>query len=104
MHEMELSMADRVEVLTTVAETLAELGEIPLDRISEDTQLIGPEAVIKSRVIVELLLTLEEYAEAQLGAEFDWTSDSAMSTESSMFKSVGTLCDHLFEIQKANSS
>ena len=45
--------------------------------------------------LVMLLLAAEEYARDQLGAHFDWTSDSAMSEARSVLRSVGTLARHL---------
>jgi hypothetical protein len=40
--------------------------------------------------LVELCLELEDKA-TELGFEFDWTSDSAMSKSRSMFRTAGSL-------------
>ena len=90
---MELS-----EIETHVREVVAECGELPLETVTADTALIGPTAVIKSRVLVEVLLELEEYAEDVLDKEFDWTSDSAMSQSKSIFRTVGSLAKHLSDL------
>jgi hypothetical protein len=89
------------DIVEKVKSLLVELGDLSAAEISEDTALIGPGATIKSRVIVEILLALEEYAEDDLDTEFDWTSDSAISIERSVFRAVGPLAKHLHEIQGA---
>lgn len=58
--------------------------------ISDDTPLIGDGSLLDSMKLVELCLTLEDMA-ADLGFEFDWTSDAAMSKSRSMFRTVGAL-------------
>lgn len=87
------------QISSKIAELLHEFGDVDPDAVKANTALIGPGAIIKSRVIVELLLALEEYSEDELGAEFDWTSDSAVSIERSIFRTVGTLADHLHGLQ-----
>lgn len=59
-------------------------------QISLDTELIGDGSVLDSLGLVELCLRLEDRA-SELGFEFDWTSESAMSTSKGMFRSVGSL-------------
>ena len=58
--------------------------------VSRDTPLIGDSSVLDSLGLVELCLALEDKA-ADLGFEFDWTSESAMSTSKGMFRSIGSL-------------
>lgn len=56
-----------------------------------DTLLVGGQAVLKSRLLVELLLCLEEHMEDVHGKGFDWTDDRAFSSRSSPFRSVASL-------------
>ena len=42
--------------------------------------------------LVELCLELEDKA-SEMGFEFDWTSEKAMSRAGSMFRTVGTLAE-----------
>ena len=63
--------------------------------ISADSSLVGENAIISSRELVEVLLAIEEYAEDELGVEFDWTSDSAMSERRSMFRTPASLAEYL---------
>lgn len=93
-------MIERSIIEQQVRALVAEMGEIEISQLSEDTPLIGPGSAIPSRVIVELLLSLEEYAEDNLNCEFDWMSDSAMSLENSQYRNIGVLADHLYGLQK----
>ena len=58
--------------------------------VTEHMPLIGGESVLDSMKLVELCLALEDMA-ADLGFEFDWTSDTAMSRSRSMFRTAGSL-------------
>jgi hypothetical protein len=60
--------------------------------INLNTELIGASSLLDSMKLVELCLLLEDYAN-ELGFEFDWTSESAMSKSRSIFKSLKTLID-----------
>ena len=59
-------------------------------QVTDDTPLIGDGRVLDSMKLVELCLTLEDFAEEK-GFEFDWTSDQAMSRSRSMFRTAGSL-------------
>lgn len=67
-------------------------------QVSLDTKLIGDGSVLDSLGLVELCLRLEDRA-FELGFEFDWTSESAMSTSKGMFRSVGSL-EEEFALQR----
>ena len=58
--------------------------------IQDDTPLIGDGSVLDSMKLVELCLQLEDIA-AEIGFQFDWTSDTAMSRSRSMFRTAGSL-------------
>lgn len=60
--------------------------------VTVDTALIGDSRVLDSMGLVELCLRLEDRA-SELGFEFDWTSEAAMSRSRGMFRSIGTLQD-----------
>ena len=59
-------------------------------QVTDNTPLIGDGSVLDSMKLVELCLTLEDFAEEK-GFEFDWTSDQAMSRSRSMFRTAGSL-------------
>lgn len=71
------------------------------DAITADTVLVGSGRVVDSADLVMLLLSVEEFTRDRLGAEFDWTSDSAMSEARSVLRNVGTLARHLTDLQVA---
>ena len=58
--------------------------------VTDDMALIGDDSVLDSMKLVELCLALEDKA-ADMGFEFDWTSDAAMSRSRSLFRTAGTL-------------
>jgi acyl carrier protein len=58
--------------------------------IADDTTLLGGDSIIDSMKLVELCLALEDHA-AELGFEFDWTSEAALSKSRSMFRTAGSL-------------
>lgn len=58
--------------------------------ITDDMPLIGSDSVLNSMKLVELCLALEDKA-ADMGFEFDWTSDAAMSRSRSMFRTAGAI-------------
>ncbi len=59
-------------------------------QVTDDMPLIGGESVLDSMKLVELCLALEDKA-ADMGFEFDWISDVAMSRSRSMFRTAGSL-------------
>ncbi len=59
-------------------------------KIQDEMPLIGSDSVLDSMKLVELCLALEDKA-SDLGFEFDWTSDTAMSKSRSMFRTAGSL-------------
>ena len=68
-----------------------ELNDIS-PNIQHDTPIIGSKSPIDSMGLVQLCLSLEEEAE-ELGFEFDWTTESAMSRSRGMFRSIESLSE-----------
>ncbi len=62
--------------------------------VDESTNLIGPNGVIDSLGLVELCLRIEDAALVE-GFEFDWTSERAMSRNTSIFRTVGSLSEEI---------
>ncbi len=67
----------------------------PPESVMASTVLVGPGRVVDSADLVMLLLAAEDFAREELGAYFDWTSDSAMSEARSVLRTVGSLAKHL---------
>jgi hypothetical protein len=83
-----------------IIETLVEIAGLDKECLSPRTALVGSRAVIRSRELVELLLELEEFCECELGVEFDWTSDGAMSERRSPLRTIGTLAEHVAGLRR----
>lgn len=66
--------------------------EVDVKTADADTGLIGSQALVDSMGLVQICLHLEEAAEGA-GFEFDWASEKAMSTNNSMFRTIGNLVD-----------
>ncbi len=76
----------KTEVFTAISELLEDKSIV----VTDDMPLIGGDSVLDSMKLVELCLRLEDKA-FELGFEFDWTSDAAMSKSRSMFRTAGAL-------------
>lgn len=64
--------------------------------VIDEMPLIGANGVLDSMKLVELCLMLEDMA-TDLGFEFDWTSDTAMSRSRSMFRTAQSLAAEFLE-------
>jgi acyl carrier protein len=83
-----MSATDSVK--SEVFSQISQLLENKSLTVTDDMPLIGGESVLDSMKLVELCLALEDKA-ADIGFEFDWTSDAAMSRSRSMFRTAGSL-------------
>ena len=84
-------------ILGFLMETLEEMkkeSEICEDvTISGSVPLVGDEAIVDSRSLVELLIALEEFIGDEYHADFDWSSDRAMSAKNSPFRTPQALAE-----------
>jgi acyl carrier protein len=69
--------------------------------VADDTPLIGGESLLDSMKLIELCLSLEDKA-TDLGFEFDWTSDAAMSKSRSIFRTAGSLATEFINQMETN--
>ena len=83
-----MSATDSVK--SEVFSQISQLLENKSLTVTDDMPLIGGESVLDSMKLVELCLALEDKA-ADIGFEFDWTYDAAMSRSRSMFRTAGSL-------------
>jgi hypothetical protein len=88
-------------VLSFLLEEIAAITGKQPPLVAGDAHLLGCDAVLNSRELVELLLALEEFAEEKLGVKFDWTSDSALSEARSVFRTLGSLAAHVADLPVA---
>ena len=83
---MNIEHAKKV-VISAISEALE--GKVD---IKDDMQLIGGDSLLDSMKLVEVCLALEDLAD-EIGFEFDWTSEAAMSKSRSMFRNVAALAE-----------
>lgn len=81
---------ENLDFYNAIYKIIANLLENKEIKIQDDMPLIGSDSVLDSMKLVELCLALEDKA-ADLGFEFDWTSEAAMSKSRSMFRTAGAL-------------
>ena len=78
------------EIRQAVNKLIIDVIEDKTIQVNDNTPLIGDGSVLDSMKLVELCLSLEDFAEEK-GFEFDWTSGQAMSRSRSMFRTVDSL-------------
>ena len=93
-------MSSVESVKSEIFSQIAQLLEGKSMSVTDDVPLIGGEGVLDSMKLVELCLALEDMA-AEIGFEFDWTSDAAMSRSRSMFRTAGSLAAEFFSQMEA---
>jgi len=89
-------------MIELVIEQVRELLKDKSQPVTGETALIGDSKILDSLGLVELCLRLEDEA-TDLGFEFDWTSDTAMSRNRSMFRTVSALAVEFESQQQAKS-
>lgn len=93
-------MSSTSEIQLTIYSIIAQLLEDKSLAVTDDLPLIGSKSVLDSMNLVELCLALEDKA-TELGFEFDWTSDAAMSRSRSMFRTAGSLASEFISQMEA---
>ena len=100
MHELK-------KVEERVFKEIQNVSEDKKSIITKQTPLIGgeseseSESIIDSVDLVDMCLSLEDFA-VELGFEFDWTSEKAMSATNSIFKDAGSLSKEFIRLWKEN--
>ena len=93
-------MTDYSKVEAFLRNEVSAITGQPVDSVTSSTVLVGAGRVVDSADLVMLLIASEEFARDNLGATFDWTSDSAMSEARSVLRNVGSLSKHLSELTR----
>lgn len=83
-------MNDQLKIKSEIFQDIKNLLDDKSLTVSDSMELIGGDSVLDSMKLVELCLSLEDRA-SDIGFEFDWTSDAAMSRSRSMFRTAGAL-------------
>ena len=94
-------MYDLKEVEERVFKEIQNVSEDKRAIVDKTTPLIGGEGTIDSVDLVDMCLELEDIA-VELGFEFDWASEKAMSATNSIFKDAGSLSKEFIRQWKEN--
>ena len=92
---------DSEEIFKTVLDVAKEVhldAEIS-ENITKDTPLVGNASLLDSMALVQLCLALEDKAQ-EIGFEFDWTSETAMSKSKGMYRSITALANEFYRQYK----
>lgn len=91
-----IERADAVAiVVASLNEVFAQEGTSPPGTITDETVLVGTDAVLDSMGVVQLVVEVEQRVEQAHGISITLANDKAMSQRSSPFRTVGVLADHV---------
>lgn len=82
-------------VLASIQEVFAQTGTDAPPVITEDTVLVGKDAILDSLGVVSLIVEVEQRVESEHNASVTLANDKAMSARNSPFRTVAVLTDHL---------
>ncbi|MEO8902138.1 MAG: hypothetical protein ABI488_09700 [Polyangiaceae bacterium] len=82
-------------VIASIQEVFAQTGMDAPGTLTEDTVLVGKDAVLDSLGVVSLIVEVEQRAESEHDVSVTLANDKAMSARNSPFRTVGVLTDHL---------
>ncbi|HYP99754.1 MAG TPA: hypothetical protein VER96_13860 [Polyangiaceae bacterium] len=82
-------------VYASLQEVFAQTGMDAPAALTEDTVLVGKDAVLDSLGVVSLIVEVEQRVEGEHGASVTLANDKAMSQRNSPFRTVGVLTDHV---------
>jgi len=83
-------MVNKAEIRKNILSKIQIISNKSDLNFDENNSLIGKNGLLDSMQLVELCLALEDYS-IELGFEFDWTSENALSKSKSMFRSIDQL-------------
>lgn len=96
-------MVDRSAAIQIVYGALKEVMEqsgVTAGALTEDTVIVGKDAVLDSLGVVSLIVEVEQALEQKHNVSVTLASDKAMSAKNSPFRTVGVLAEHVLEVIK----
>src|SRR5690242_15615896 len=82
-------------VVTSLREVFEQTGAEAPASVSDETVLVGTDAVLDSLGVVQLIVEIEQRVEGAHGVSITLANDKAMSQRNSPFRTVGVLTDHV---------
>jgi acyl carrier protein len=86
-----------LDIVTACLKDVLEQSGTPLEQITEETVIVGPEAVLDSIGVVSLIVDIEQRLQMEHDVTVILASEKAMSQKNSPFRSVGVLATHVIE-------
>jgi acyl carrier protein len=98
---MELERDTAVQiVIASLREVLEQAEEEVPENLSEETVIVGSNAVLDSLGVVSLIVEVEGRLEMDHEISVTLASDRAMSQRSSPFRNVGVMADYMCSVIK----
>lgn len=82
-------------VVASLNEVFVQNGMPAAENITEETVLVGKDAVLDSLGVVSLIVEVEQRVESGHNVSVTLANDKAMSQKNSPFRTVGVLTDHV---------
>lgn len=92
----------QMESVTNFLQLFSDILDSEDVRLDMESPLLSGDTPIDSVALVEICIRLEDYA-SDLGFDFDWTSENAMSRSRSVFATIGTLYEDFIRQMNAIS-
>jgi len=86
-----------VSIISACLKDVLEQAGTPLDHIGEETEIVGPAAVIDSIGVVSLIVDIEQRLQMDHDIAITLASEKAMSQKNSPFRTVGVLAAHVLD-------
>ena len=100
-----ISRSNALEIVNaSLQEVFAQVGTPPPASVTEETVLVGNDAVLDSLGVVSLIVEVEQRLESEHGVSVVLANDKAMSQKNSPFRTVGVLTDHVMAMAQEVAS
>ena len=100
-----MDRAIAVDIVKACLKEGLEQAGTPVERIDEDTVIVGPSAVLDSIGVVSLIVDIEQRLQMDHDVAVTLANEKAMSQKNSPFRTVGVLSTHVIEsIQQGQSA
>jgi acyl carrier protein len=90
-------------VLSTLRDAVDQNGG-DASGVTEETVIVGPEAVIDSIGVVSLIVDIEQRLEMDHQVSVTLASDRAMSQRNSPFRTAAVLADHILTTEREGAA
>jgi acyl carrier protein len=94
---MKMDRTVAIGIISACLKEVLEQAGTPLERIDEETEIVGPAAVIDSIGVVSLIVDIEQRLQMDHDIAVTLASEKAMSQKNSPFRTVGVLATHVMD-------